>query len=46
MWIKHLPVYLYEFEFRFNNWDNPFIFRDAMRVLLASDNVEYKELVA
>ncbi len=41
-----LPAYLDEFEFRFNNRDNPYIFRDAMRQLLGSENVEYKELVA
>ncbi len=44
--IKHLPAYLDEFEFRFNNRDNPYIFRDAMRLMLVSENVEYKELVA
>ena len=43
---KHLPAYLDEFEFRFNNRDNPYIFRDAMKQLLRSGNVEYKELVA
>lgn len=42
---KHLPAYLDEFEFRFNNRDNPYIFRDALKLLLASENVEYKELV-
>ena len=35
-----------EFEFRFNNRDNPYIFRDAMRELLTAENIEYKELVA
>jgi len=44
--VKHLPAYLDEFEFRFNNRDNPFIFRDALKELLAAGNVEYKELVA
>ena len=34
--IKHLPAYLDEFEFRFNNGDNPYIFRDAMWLMLAS----------
>ncbi len=43
---KHLSAYLDEFEFRFNNRDNPYIFRDAMKLMLASENVEYKELVA
>ncbi|MCH7792479.1 MAG: IS1595 family transposase [Planctomycetes bacterium] len=44
--IKHLPAYLDEFEFRFNNRDNPYIFRDAMKELLTAGNVEYKDLVA
>ena len=43
---KHLPAYLDEFEFRFNNRDNPYIFRDAMRGMLTAENIEYKELVA
>lgn len=44
--VKHLPAYLDEFEFRFNNRDNPYIFRDALRELLTSENLEYQELVA
>ena len=43
---KHLDLYLDEFEFRFNNRGNPFIFRDALKELLTAENVEYKELVA
>lgn len=43
---KHLPAYLDEFEFRFNNRDNPHIFRDAMQELLSAKNIEYKDLVA
>jgi len=43
---KHLDLYLDEFEFRFNNRNNPYIFRDALKELLTSGNVEYKELVA
>jgi len=45
--VEHLDAYLDEFEFRFNNRNNPYIFRDAMReVVETADNVEYKELVA
>ncbi|MCA9293329.1 MAG: IS1595 family transposase [Phycisphaerales bacterium] len=44
--IKHLQAYLDEFEFRFNNRDNAFIFRDAMKHLVSAENVEYKDLVA
>ncbi len=43
---KHLSAYVDEFEFRFNNRDNPYIFRDAMREMLTAENIEYKELVA
>jgi hypothetical protein len=42
--IKHLDRYLDEFEFRFNNRHNPFLFRDTLLRLLASSNLEYKEL--
>lgn len=41
---KHLDRYLDEFEFRFNNRDNPYLFRDTLLRLLASSNLEYKEL--
>lgn len=43
--VKHLPAYLDEFEWRFNNRDNPFLFRDTMRKLLSSKNLEYKILI-
>lgn len=42
---KHLDRYLDEMEFRFNNRNNPYIFRDMILRLIASDNLEYKELV-
>lgn len=43
---KHLDRYLDEFEFRFNNRSNPFIFRDALRELITGEHIEYKELIA
>ena len=43
---KHLDAYLDEFEFRFNNRKNPYFFRDTMLKLIASSNVEYKQLTA
>ena len=43
---KHLPAYLDEFEFRFNNRDNPFIFRDAMARVILAGNLEYHDLVS
>jgi transposase-like protein len=44
--VKHLPAYLDEMEWRFNNRNNPFLFRDTLLVLLHSDPLPYKELVA
>ena len=41
---KHLPAYLDEMTWRFNNRQNPYLFRDTMLKLIASDNLEYKEL--
>jgi transposase len=43
--IKHLPAYLDEMEWRFNNRDNPYLFRDTLLVLLHSDPLPYKDLV-
>lgn len=43
---KHLDLYLDEFEFRFNNRENPYIFRDALKELLTADCMKYAELVA
>jgi transposase-like protein len=43
---KHLDRYLDEFEFRANNRGNPHIFRDAVRELVLSGNLEYKTLTA
>lgn len=43
---KHLDRYLEEFEFRFNNRDNPFLFRDTLQRLVTTEKMEYKELTA
>lgn len=43
---KHLDAYLDEFEWRFNNRQNPFLFRDTVLRLLAADTLRYKELIA
>lgn len=43
---KHLDRYLDELEWRFNNRNNPHIFRETLRKLLASGNLEYQELTA
>ena len=42
--VKHLPAYLQEMTWRFNNRKNQYLFRDTLMRLLASDNLEYKEL--
>lgn len=42
--VKHLPAYLQEMTWRFNNRKNQFLFRDTLIRLLQSDNLEYKEL--
>ena len=44
--VKHLDAYLDELEWRFNNRDNPWLFRDTLLRLLKAEHVEYKELVA
>ncbi len=43
--VKHLDRYLDEFEFRFNNRKNPYLFRDTLLNLLTTTNIEYKELI-
>jgi transposase-like protein len=43
---KHIDAYLDELEWRFNNRQNPYLFRDTLLKLIGSANVEYKELVA
>jgi transposase-like protein len=43
---KHLPAYLDEMCFRFNNRKNPYLFRDTILKLIQTTNLEYKELTA
>jgi len=43
--VKHLPAYLQEMTFRFNNRKNQYLFRDTLMRLLASESLEYKELI-
>jgi transposase-like protein len=42
---KHLDSYLDEFEWRFNQRDNPYLFRDTLVRLLNSPKMEFKELI-
>ena len=43
---KHLSAYLDEMTFRFNNRDNPFLFRDTLMKLIEAPVLEYKKLTA
>jgi hypothetical protein len=43
---KHLGAYLDEFEFRFNNRENPYLFRDTLRRLLGASTVPYRTLIS
>ncbi len=43
---KHLQAYCNEMCFRFNNRKNPYLFRDTILKLIASPNLEYKNLTA
>ena len=42
---KHLNAYLDELEWRFNNRENPYLFRDTLKKLLLSTNLPYEALV-
>src|SRR6266700_277916 len=43
---KHLPAYLDEMCFRFNNRKNQYLFRDTIIKLIETPHLEYKELTA
>jgi transposase-like protein len=43
--VKHLPAYVDEIEWRFNNRDNPYLFRDTLLMLLHDEPLPFKELV-
>ncbi len=42
---KHLQAYMDEFAFRFNNRENPYLFRDTLRRLIDADALTYRSLV-
>ena len=44
--VKHLPAYLDELEWRYNNRSNPFLFRDTVRALTSAEALPYKKLIA
>jgi len=43
---KHLDAYLDELEWRYNNRNNPYLFRETVKKLIGSDNLKYQDLVA
>ncbi|MCH7922924.1 MAG: IS1595 family transposase [Nitrospinae bacterium] len=43
---KHLDAYLDELEWRFNNRNNPYLFRDTLRKLIGSEALPFQKLVA
>ncbi|MBN1862693.1 MAG: IS1595 family transposase [Dehalococcoidales bacterium] len=42
--VKHLDSYLDELEWRYNNRENPYLFRDTLRKLIQSENLPYRGL--
>lgn len=44
--VKHLDRYLDELEFRFNNRDNPYLFRDVLVRILTGEALRYETLTA
>lgn len=43
---KHLPAYLDEIAFRFNNRENPYLFRDTVLRLIGEEPLRYSRLTA
>jgi transposase-like protein len=43
---KHLVRYLDEFEWRFNQRENPFLFRDTLTRLVQTEKMEYRKLIS
>ena len=43
---KHLNAYLDELEWRYNNRENPYLFRDTLTKLIGAENMEYQRLIA
>jgi transposase-like protein len=43
--VKHLPAYLDEVAFRFNNRSNPFLFRDTLCRLIEGEALPFEQLV-
>ena len=46
MSVKHMDRYPEELEWRFNNRNNPYIFRDTLRRIMDTGSLTYRDLVA
>ena len=46
MSVNHMDRYLEELEWRYNNRDNPYIFRDALCRIMNTDPLTYRKLIA
>ena len=44
--VKHLDAYLDELEWRFNNRENPYLFRDTLMKLVKAENLPYEKLTS
>jgi transposase-like protein len=44
--VKHLQAYLDELAFRYNNRENPYLFRDTLLALVDAEKKPYAELIA
>ena len=42
---KHMDAYLNEFEWRFNNRHNPYLFRDTLMKLVSATSLPYEQLI-
>jgi tripartite-type tricarboxylate transporter receptor subunit TctC len=42
---RHLPAYLHEIAFKYNNRFNPYLFRETLIALIGSEPLEYKHLI-
>jgi transposase-like protein len=44
--VKHLPAYLDEMAFRYNNRENAYLFRDTLLRLVDGETMQYADLIA
>ncbi len=44
--VRHLDAYLDELKWRFNNRDNPYLFKDTLLKLIDPRNLPYQTLVS